>query len=313
MKLTAIHRYPVKGLSPELLTEVTLAAGGVLPQDRRFAIAHGATRFDSNTPQWLPKTNFLMLARNERLAKLKTHFDEATGVLTIERDGKQVCRANLQEPVGRRMLDQFIAAFLGAETHGAPRLVEAPGHVFSDNSGRVVSLINLASVRDLERVVRAPVDPLRFRGNLHFEGTEAWQEFNWIDRVLAIGPVRLKVQRRIRRCAATNVDPVTAAREMADLLAGVTILPPSVPVVANVTARPHEGPDTIRGRLVEQITGTVRWQESVAWMSGAGVTRFIEIGAGKVLSGLVKRISPDAETATVGTPEEVAAVAPTLV
>jgi len=103
-----------------------------------------------------------------------------------------------------------------------------------------------------------------------------------------------------------------AAREMADVLAGVTIVPPSVPVVANVTARPHEGPDAIRRRLVEQITGTVRWQESVAWMSGAGVTRFIEVGAGKVLSGLVKRIAPEAETATVGTPEDVAAVAPTL-
>jgi len=103
-----------------------------------------------------------------------------------------------------------------------------------------------------------------------------------------------------------------AAREMADVLASVAIVAPSVPVVANVTARPHEGPDAIRQRLVEQITGTVRWQESVAWMSGAGVTRFVEVGAGKVLSGLVKRISPEAEAATVGTPEDVAAVAPTL-
>ncbi|MCC6737203.1 MAG: ACP S-malonyltransferase [Bauldia sp.] len=103
-----------------------------------------------------------------------------------------------------------------------------------------------------------------------------------------------------------------AAREMADVLAGVTIRPPSVPVVANVTARPHEGPETIRRRLVEQITGTVRWQESVAWMSGAGVTRFVEVGSGKVLSGLVKRIAADAETASVGTPDDVAAVGPTL-
>ena len=214
MKLTAIHRYPVKGLSPELLTEVTLAAGGVLPQDRRFAIAHGATRFDSNTPQWLPKTNFLMLARNERLAKLKTHFDEATGVLTIERDGKQVCRANLQEPVGRRMLDQFIAAFLGAETHGAPRLVEAPGHVFSDNSGRVVSLINLASVRDIEARAGKKVDPLRFRGNVHFESPAPWVEFDWIGRELQIGSVRFEVIKRIVRCAATEVDPDNGARDL---------------------------------------------------------------------------------------------------
>ncbi len=214
MQIDAIYRYPVKGLSPESLPEVVLSTGAALPQDRRFAITHGATRFDATAPQWLPKTNFLMLMRNERLAKLKTRFDDTSGVLTVERDGKVVCRANLSQAVGRKTLEQFIATFLGAETQGAPRLVEAPGHVFSDDGGAVVSLINLASVGDLERVVRAPVDPLRFRGNFHIKGAAPWQEFTWIDRVLAIGPTRLKVQRRIRRCAATNVDPVTGQRDL---------------------------------------------------------------------------------------------------
>ncbi len=214
MKIAAIYRYPVKGLSPESVPEVVLSAGAALPQDRRFAITHGATRFDAAAPQWLRKTNFLMLMRNERLARLKTRFDDASDVLTVERDGKIECRANLSQAVGRKTLEQFIAAFLGAETHGTPRLVEAPGHVFSDDGGAVVSLINMASVSDLERVVRAPVDPLRFRGNVHVEGAAPWQEFTWIDRILTIGPARLKVQRRIRRCAATNVDPVTARRDL---------------------------------------------------------------------------------------------------
>ncbi|MSO89492.1 MAG: MOSC domain-containing protein [Rhodospirillaceae bacterium] len=214
MQIAAIYRYPVKGLSPESLPDVVLSAGAAVPQDRRFAITHGATRFDAAAPQWLAKTNFLMLMRNERLARLKTRFDDVSNVLTVERDGKIVCRANLSQAGGRMMLEQVIAALLGTQTQGAPRLVEAPGHVFSDDGGAVVSLINLASVRDLERVVRAPVDPLRFRGNVHVEGGVPWQEFTWIDRVLAIGPTRLKVQRRIRRCAATNVDPVTARRDL---------------------------------------------------------------------------------------------------
>ncbi|MGD9740197.1 MAG: ACP S-malonyltransferase [Bauldia sp.] len=100
-----------------------------------------------------------------------------------------------------------------------------------------------------------------------------------------------------------------AAAEMAEALAAVTIAPPNVPVLSNVTARPHGGPDEIRRRLVEQITGTVRWRESVAYMAGEGVTSFYEIGAGKVLSGLVKRIASDADATSVGTPEEVGAAA----
>ena len=74
-------------------------------------------------------------------------------------------------------------------------------------------------------------------------------------------------------------------------MADVTIKAPVVPLVSNVLASPITDPDEIRRRLVEQVTGTVRWRESVAYMAGQGVTRFFEIGAGKVLSGLVKRIA----------------------
>lgn len=100
-----------------------------------------------------------------------------------------------------------------------------------------------------------------------------------------------------------------AAEEMAEALLSVDISAPNPAVVANVTARPHGDPSAIRERLVQQVTGTVRWRESVAWMAGQGVTRFYELGAGRVLSGLVKRIATEAETAPAGTPDEVAAVA----
>jgi [acyl-carrier-protein] S-malonyltransferase len=98
-----------------------------------------------------------------------------------------------------------------------------------------------------------------------------------------------------------------AADAMAEALAGVTIAPPSAPLVANVLATPITDPDEIRRRLVEQVTGTVRWRESVAYMAGQGVTHFIEIGAGKVLSGLVKRIADGAVGLPVGGPNDVAA------
>ncbi|WP_371054873.1 ACP S-malonyltransferase [Rhodosalinus sp. K401] len=99
-----------------------------------------------------------------------------------------------------------------------------------------------------------------------------------------------------------------AAEEMAEALAGVEIAPPAVPLVANVRAEAVTDPDEIRRLLVEQVTGAVRWRESVAWMAGAGVDEFWEIGAGKALSGMIRRIAREAGTKQVGTPEEVRAV-----
>ena len=96
-----------------------------------------------------------------------------------------------------------------------------------------------------------------------------------------------------------------AAEVMEAALAGVALKPPVVPLVANVVAQPITDPEEIRRRLVEQVTGMVRWRESIAWLGGAGVNTFVEVGAGKVLSGLAKRIVDGAETLSVGTPDEV--------
>ena len=98
-----------------------------------------------------------------------------------------------------------------------------------------------------------------------------------------------------------------AADAMAEALAGVTIKAPASPLVSNVLAAPITDPDEIRRRLIEQVTGTVRWRESVAYMAAHGVTRFFEIGAGKVLSGLVKRIADGAVGVSVGGPGDIAA------
>jgi [acyl-carrier-protein] S-malonyltransferase len=96
-----------------------------------------------------------------------------------------------------------------------------------------------------------------------------------------------------------------AAKVMADALAEVAIKAPAVPVVANVTARPVSDPDAIRRNLVDQVTGMVRWRESVSWLAGNGVSLFVEVGAGKVLSGLARRIAEGAEAISVGTPADI--------
>ena len=99
-----------------------------------------------------------------------------------------------------------------------------------------------------------------------------------------------------------------AAEKMAEALASVTINAPVVPVVANVTARPETDPEAIRNNLVAQVTGMVRWTESASWLSGeGGVDTLLELGTGKVLTGLAKRIAPDATARALGTPEDIAA------
>ena len=202
--ITQIHRYPVKGLNAESLARVTLAPGQGLPHDRRFALAHGSTHFDPKAPDW----------QFQKLAQLRLRFDEDSGDLAIDRAGKQVVHAKATEPFGHTLIEQFFAGFMGAAVRGTPRLLEAPGHMFSDAREKCVSLINLASVDDLERVMRAPVDPLRFRANIYFEGVPAWTEFHWLGNEIGIGAARLRVFGRIDRCAATNVNPKTAERDM---------------------------------------------------------------------------------------------------
>ena len=101
-----------------------------------------------------------------------------------------------------------------------------------------------------------------------------------------------------------------AADEMAEALADAKIIAPAVPVIANVTARPETDPEVIRRLLVEQVTGRVRWRESMEWMAGeGGVTRFAEVGSGRVLTGMAKRIAPDAESLALNAPEDLEAFA----
>ena len=104
-----------------------------------------------------------------------------------------------------------------------------------------------------------------------------------------------------------------AAEAMAEALSDARIIAPAVPVVANVTARPERDPEVLRRLLLEQVTGRVRWRESMEWMVGeGGVTRFAEIGSGKVLTGMARRIAPDAESVALNTPEDLEAFAKTL-
>lgn len=213
-RLTDIYRFPVKGLTPERLEDVAVDTDGMIPGDRRFALARASTPVSGSESEWLPKTSFLILMREERLAQLETLFDAETGMLEIRRRGRPVAKGNITTALGRSMIEDFFDGFMRDAAQGRPKLVEAAaGHVLSDQKVPLVSIINRASVHDLERVMRHEVDPLRFRGNLLIEGADAWAEFDWLGRTVRIGEVELEVTERIDRCAATDVNPATAERD----------------------------------------------------------------------------------------------------
>jgi len=162
-----------------------------------------------------------MLMRDEKLALLQTGFDAETGVLTIAENGRVLLRGRLTEPSGCRAIAEFCANFLGSGIDGPLRLVEAPGHAFADArrkpnaaTGQYVSLINYASIAALERAMDAAIDPIRFRANVYFHGAAAWREHDWTGAEIALGAARLRVVSPITRCAATQVNPTTAARDL---------------------------------------------------------------------------------------------------
>ena len=213
-QIAGIYRYPVKGLSPEQLSCAALEPGQTLLADRRYAVENGPCGFDPAEPKWMPKPHFLMLQRDEWLAPLRTHFDDKSHVLTIRQNGTVAAQGNLETSEGRTTIEQFFAGRYAGEIKGPPKILTSPGHSFSDVARKVVSIINLASVRAIETMVDHPVHPLRFRANLYVEGWPAWHEFEQLDRTLVIGNTRLKVVKRIVRCAAVNVDPDSGARDL---------------------------------------------------------------------------------------------------
>jgi uncharacterized protein len=219
--VVAIYRYPVKGLSGEKMDRVVLTPGECLPHDRRFAIALGSTRFDPEHPEWLPKTHFIMLMRDENLAQLQTRFDVESGILAIAENGRVLLRAQITAAQGCELVAEFFTNFLGDAAKGPLRVVAAPGHAFADarhkpnaTTDQYVSLINRASLAALQAAMGVPIDPIRFRANIYFDGPSAWSEHDWIDSEIVIGVARLRVISPITRCAATQVNPATAERDL---------------------------------------------------------------------------------------------------
>jgi uncharacterized protein YcbX len=213
MRIEYLYRYPVKGLTAEALEATEVEAGGCIPWDRAFALAQGDSGFDPAAPQWRQKANFMCLMKNARIAALFSFFEPRNGMLAIRApDGSAVVEHALSE-AGRARIGAFLTEYLGEEARGEPAFRYVAGHSFCDQRGKVVSLINLASLRDFEARVGARRHRRRFRANVWFSGTPAWSERAWVGQEIQLGGAVLRVVKPITRCPATEVNPETAQRD----------------------------------------------------------------------------------------------------
>jgi uncharacterized protein YcbX len=215
-RLAALYRHPVKGFTPERLAAVELTAGQVFPGDRLYAVERGDSGFDPQAPRHVSKQRFAVLANHPRLARAVTAYDDDTAVLTVRRPDGPTLSADLTTADGRARFAALLQELLGEDEPQPLRVLAAPpGFRFTDDAEGFVSLLNLDSVRDLAERLGRPVDPLRFRANLHVEGWPAWRELELpAGAELQVGEATLQVIEPITRCIATHVDPTTGERDM---------------------------------------------------------------------------------------------------
>ena len=220
--LKEIIRYPIKGLSGENLNEILLEKDQVLSGDREFAFARSHVAFDENNPVYLRKTNFLALVKEEKLAKLNTKFDWKSKRLIIRIDKKIVLNEILISENKINKVELFFQNYLNLGDNNKPRLVRGTKngniknikHSFSDLPEKVISIINLNTITNLEKKIGKKIDPSRFRGNLLIDHIDPWKEFDWVGKTVSIGNSALEVFKRTQRCAATNVNPKSAVRDI---------------------------------------------------------------------------------------------------
>ena len=220
--LKNIIRYPIKGLSGEYLDEIILKKDAVLPGDREFALARHDVEYNQKEPVYLRKINFLALVKDEKLAKLRTKFNPKTMHLLIAIDNKILIDNHLTDSKSINEIELFFQEYLNLPIKEKPNLVQGfeveknngLTHSFSDIPDKAISIINMATVIDLETKTKKKIDTIRFRCNFLIEGGSAWEEFNWIGKKIKIGNSILEVFKKTQRCAATAVNPDTGIRDI---------------------------------------------------------------------------------------------------
>lgn len=204
--VTELYRYPIKGISREALDTVEALPDAPIPGDRAWAMLHtGAPDID----EWQPRRNFLVVANGPKLAQITAKTDPSGDITLSHPDAEPL---HFDPAVDGEALKAWVAPFWPERQRPAHRLVKAPPQSMADIGEAQVSILNLASLRALSDAAGTPLEIERFRGNIIVDGLGPWEEFEWVGRSIAIGPVTLDVTERIERCQATEASPMTGER-----------------------------------------------------------------------------------------------------
>lgn len=212
--LAHIYRHPIKSHGSEHLDQVTLTTEQTLPWDRVWGVAHTATDIDGS--EWAHCRNFTRGAANGALMAIKCTFDETTQEITLTHPDLDPITAN-PDTDGPAIVEWASALAIEGRM-GPSRVLRAAkskdGRGFTDQSDPYISLLNLTSLKALGQKAGREMSPLRFRGNLWFDGAAPWEEFDWLGKRLSLGGAVLQVEDRIDRCRATEANPDTGKRDI---------------------------------------------------------------------------------------------------
>ena len=215
IRVTEIFRHPLKSHGREALKSVTLHQGQSMPFDRLWGVAHEAAKADGT--DWAPCQEFSRTSKAPRLAPINAVLDEATETLTLTHP--DLPDLTFQPDTEADKLLEWVQPIVPQDRALPARILRLAERGFTDTPFASVSLNNIASHRAVEALAGSPLSPLRWRGNIWFEGAPAWEEFEWMGRDLRLGDAVLQVKERIVRCLATTANPKTGVRDVDTLRA----------------------------------------------------------------------------------------------
>jgi uncharacterized protein YcbX len=236
-RVTALWRWPVKGLGGQSLDEVHVKEGSLFPFDRAFALENGPSDFDAAAPRHVPKRQFVCMVHQPTTGRMTAAYDESTGMLAITADDGSTLSIDPDHP---STLEELAEQLVERGPLGPLRLRKAQdmtlGHGFTDVPGRWISLQNQASIDRLARSVASTLDPRRLRANVLLEGWNAFAEEELVGKTVRLGTAEIIVEEPINRCRAIDVNPDTAAHDQ-DLVRALQGMrgKPSLGIYARVT------------------------------------------------------------------------------
>jgi hypothetical protein len=213
-EVTNLWRHPIKSHGREAVQTVTLNPGQTMPGDRVWAVAHEASKTDGT--EWAPCANFSRGAKAPSLMAISARTEGDTVTLTHPERPELHFQPDTQQDA---FLD-WVKPLMPADRAASARIVRVPGRGMTDSDFPSISLCNMATHRAVEQKLGQELSPVRWRGNIWFDGLPLWEEFEWLGREVQIGQAVLHVRERITRCLATTANPDTGARD-ADTLAAL--------------------------------------------------------------------------------------------